>query len=200
MVHAGCISFWWMTSNKIHKTNRRRGRSVTPEEQALWQAFIRTVKPLPGRRVAGDPPAAPRDPAAVGQPTSAVPIPPRPAASPPLPDLDPGATVGLDRATAQKLLRGRMPIEGRLDLHGMSRAQAHGALNRFIEGSAARGRRCVLVITGKGDGAGTTGVLRRETPMWLNGARLRGLILAFGPARPRDGGEGALYVLLKRRR
>jgi len=83
----------------------------------------------------------------------------------------------------------------------MTQAQAHRALDAFIGASASARRRCVLVITGKGGGGdGTKGVLREQVPRWLNQATLRPLILAFSHARPKDGGEGALYVLMKRKR
>ena len=88
-----------------------------------------------------------------------------------------------------------------MDLHGMTQDQAHRALNAFIDASSHAGRRCVLVITGKGGrGDGSVGVLREQVPRWLNQAPLRPLVLAFSYATPKDGGEGALYVLLKRKR
>lgn len=92
-----------------------------------------------------------------------------------------------------------MAIEGSLDLHGLTQDAAHTALWRFITGSAEQGRRCVLVITGKGNRDGI-GVLRLQVPRWLNESTLRPLVLAFVGARPQHGGDGALYVLLKRRR
>jgi len=97
--------------------------------------------------------------------------------------------------------RGKMDIGGRIDLHGHSQEQAHRALNAFIAGSFTAGRRCVLVITGKGarSDAGS-GVLRRAVPHWLNASPNREKVLAFSYAAPRDGGEGALYVLMKRQR
>lgn len=95
--------------------------------------------------------------------------------------------------------RGEMDIDGRIDLHGLTQEAAHVALNGFISRCYALGRRCVLVITGKGTREGS-GVLRAAVPRWLNDRPLRGVILAFSHAQPRDGGEGALYVLLKRQR
>ena len=121
--------------------------------------------------------------------------PEKPAAPPPAPELRHGSAVGLDRRQAERFKRGKMAIEGRLDLHGMTRQGAHVALRRFILGAVAADKRCVLVITGKG-----RGVLREEVPRWLNEPGLRDAVLSFAYARPADGGEGALYVLLKRRR
>ncbi len=93
-----------------------------------------------------------------------------------------------------------MAIEGRLDLHGMTRERAHHALTAFLHRAHDRGARCVLVVTGKGMGRDGGGVLRRDVPHWLNQTGLRRMVLGIAHAQPRDGGEGALYVLLKRRR
>src|SRR6185436_9447888 len=103
---------------------------------------------------------------------------------------------GLDRASAERLKRGRYPVEARLDLHGMTQAEAHRALNGFVAGSRALGRRVVLVITGHGRISG--GVLKTAVPRWLNEPELRRHVLAASPARPQHGGAGALYVLLRK--
>lgn len=113
--------------------------------------------------------------------------------------LDHRRTPGLDKSTAGRFAKGAMDIDAVIDLHGLTQPVAHAALSRFVAGSADIGRRCLLVITGKGNGKGT-GILRSEVPRWLNEPAMRQHILAFTPARPKDGGEGALYVLLKRRR
>ena len=102
---------------------------------------------------------------------------------------------------AARLRRGQIDIEGRIDLHGMTREEAHANLAGFIKTAAGTGRRCVLVITGKGTGKGVGGgVLRAQFPHWLNSAELRPLILTFATAQPRDGGGGAFYVYLRKRR
>lgn len=82
----------------------------------------------------------------------------------------------------------------------MTRKEAHAALAAFLAETHGTGKRCVLVITGRGQGANSEGVLRREVPRWLREPPHRERVLAFVPARPKDGGEGALYVLLRRRR
>ena len=126
---------------------------------------------------------------------------PKPKAAPPpprQPALDAGSAPGLDKRTAERLRRGQLAIEARIDLHGHSQAEAHRALTAFITGAAEAGRRCVLVITGKGEAG--AGVIRAAVPGWLNSADLRPKILAFRPAQPRDGGTGAIYVLIKRKR
>ena len=120
-----------------------------------------------------------------------------------------GTASGVDRRTARRLVRGEMSIEGRIDLHGMTQAEARRALERFLIDAVAVGRRCVLVITGKGaerenDDAATqdrnVGVLRRSLPRWLALPGLCDKVVAYHAARPRHGGAGAFYILLRRRR
>jgi DNA-nicking Smr family endonuclease len=157
-------------------------RSPSAEERALWRAAMRDVEP-------------------------SQPAPPAPAPAPPAPRARTRATEaavaipggGLDRRSAARLRRGEMALGARLDLHGMTQDEAHRALVRFLENSYEAGLRAVLVITGKGGGDGE-GVLRRSVPRWLGEARCRKLVLGTSPARPRHGGEGALYVLLRRKR
>jgi DNA-nicking Smr family endonuclease len=114
---------------------------------------------------------------------------------------------GLDRRTSERLRKGKLPIEARLDLHGLRQHEARTALIRFIQRSAQSHYRCVLVITGKGrttvsDGPGQTeaGILRRSLPLWLTDPAIAGLVLHHAPAQPRDGGTGATYILLRRSR
>jgi DNA-nicking Smr family endonuclease len=128
-----------------------------------------------------------------------------PPAAPPLSDLD--------RRKARKVGTGKVEIEGRIDLHGMRQAEAHAALRRFLLRGYAEGRRWVLVITGKGaplrrceDDAGLVsvrdderGVLKRNVPRWLDEPELRAIVIGFTAAAIRHGGEGALYVQLRRR-
>ncbi len=101
----------------------------------------------------------------------------------------------LDHRTEQKLTRGKMHLEGLLDLHGMTQDQAHPALNQFILSAFACKKRCVLVITGKG-----AGILKKSVPEWLNQTPLTSIVLKSIEAQPKDGGEGALYVYLRRDR
>jgi|TARA_Y100000294_G_scaffold153626_1_gene152684 DNA-nicking Smr family endonuclease len=94
-----------------------------------------------------------------------------------------------------------MDIEATLDLHGLTQAEAHRALGAFLRGSRSAGKRTVLVITGKGGVKGSErGVLRDAVPRWLNEGPNRRMIRGFSFAAPKDGGQGALYVLLKRLR
>jgi DNA-nicking Smr family endonuclease len=192
-------------------SGKERGRKsppsgLSPEEKLLWAEAMRDAKTLsPGKRPAPeklpDAPAAaasaPRSPRPPAQPVTAHPPAKKTKAKPPLTS---GAVVDVDRRTAERLKRGQMPVEATLDLHGHTRAEAHGELNAFLDQSHAAGRRCVLIVTGKGARQTGGGVLRAEVPKWLNEAPNRVRILAFAGARPQHGGGGALYVLLRRRR
>lgn len=114
----------------------------------------------------------------------------------------------LDRRTEEKLRKGKFTIEGKLDLHGLTQAEAHEALNKFIEFSIVNQRRCILVITGKGKSKISSdswlppskGILKQRVPEWLSSPPLNRYILKFMTAQPKDGGSGALYVYLKRQR
>jgi DNA-nicking Smr family endonuclease len=115
---------------------------------------------------------------------------------PPKPPLSP-----IDRRTKQKLRRGREQIEARLDLHGMTQAQAHSALSRFLRSAQSEGMKFVIVVTGKGlRGASGSerGVLRREVPRWLGMPEFRDVVVGFEVASITHGGEGALYVRVRR--
>ncbi len=157
-------------------------KRLSPEDEALWRAAMRDAAPLKGKAL---PPAPPLETA-------------RPGAA--LPPLARGRAAGVDRRSVERLSRGRTPVEATLDLHGMTQAEAHRRLADFLARSADAGRRCVLVVTGKGLSKSEGGVLKAAVPRWLNEAPLRGEVLAYDYAAPRHGGMGALYVLLKRRR
>ncbi len=130
----------------------------------------------------------------------------RPRAKAPAPQPLPG---DIDPHDAKAIRRGRIAVEARVDLHGMTQAAAHTALVRFLRRSAAEGKRCVLVITGKGTKPADdespyaqlgAGVLRVSLPRWLEAPELAPLVISSGGASPRDGGDGARYVLLRRKR
>ncbi|MEM6810872.1 MAG: Smr/MutS family protein [Pseudomonadota bacterium] len=112
----------------------------------------------------------------------------------------------IDRRTAEKLRKGQLSIEARCDLHGLNQVQARQRLENFIIGSVAKGKRCVLVITGKGRSLVATdaviepelGVLKQKLPEWLNSKPISSHILRYYPAKPKDGGSGAMYVYLRK--
>jgi DNA-nicking Smr family endonuclease len=159
---------------------------------ALWQRAMRDVKQLaPRARPSPMPrPAKPAD----RQPT----IQPARLPEPALPPLALDRFAGIDRANAERLKRGKHNIDARLDLHGMTQGEAHRVLTSFIRVARADGKRCVLVITGRGRMGG--GVLREAVPRWLDEPEFRPHLLAIATAQPQDGGAGALYVMLRRTR
>jgi len=173
-------------------------RPLEPEERALWHQATGDVA---SRRRAAQRPVVMAEELAAADADAARRSPPvPPAPSPPSrrsSELAPDRGGGLDRRTAVRLKRGQLAIEARLDLHGMIQEEAHRALTGFIGRAVGVGKRTLLIITGKGTGEGG-GVLRAAVPRWLGEAGLRGQILAIAPAIPRDGGAGALYVLLRR--
>ena len=171
-----------------------RRRLARSEDRDLWRQAMRDVAPL-GERRPPPPEVPPAAPFAVIAPPPAPR--PDPICAPPLPALPPlDRFAGIDRASAERLKRGRRQIEARLDLHGMTQAEAHSALAGFVAGGRVAGRRCVLVITGRGVAGG--GILRHAVPRWLDEPELRRHLLAVATAQPRDGGNGALYLLLRR--
>ena len=177
----------------------RRGRRPTVEELALWHHATRGVEPSrPDPEPAGapaPPPVVPPAPAA-SPPRHLAPTKPRQAPLRPSQRLDPLGPVDIDRGSWRRLRRGHYPVEARLDLHGLTQAQAHDALAGFLAFSQSQHRRCVLVITGRGALSG--GTLRAMTPRWLDEPPNRRRVLAYAVAQRHHGGEGAIYVLLRR--
>lgn len=180
----------------------KSGNRPTADEEALFRAAMADAKPI-GRRKPAEPQTAP--PPTVSKRT---PAPSRvdhsqvdpPKQSAPKTVLEAGKAADLDRRTMDRLRKGRLRPEARLDLHGMTADRALARLNAFLADTQRDGKRCVLVITGKGSMKEGGGVIRRELPSWLNAPGNRSRVLGFAGAQPADGGGGAFYVLLKRRR
>ncbi len=189
----------------------RRRRALTPEERELWGRVASTArarKPLPLKAEEADPKPHPKKPQQsapefrIGQtarPSTAHDLMPsieeRLAAHP----------LRMDRRTHQQMLRGKLKPEARIDLHGMTVAEAHPELVRFLMNAQAAGKRMVLVITGKGkvkDDHGPIpqrmGVLRHQLPHWLSQPPLGGVVQQVAPAHLKHGGGGAFYVYLRR--
>jgi DNA-nicking Smr family endonuclease len=151
---------------------------------------MRDVRPIDPGAALPDVPATPPEPL----PTIIA-----PAASPVAPRIVSKAG-GVDGATLTRVKRGKIEVDGRIDLHGMDQRAAFATLLGFVETSSRAGRRALLVITGKGPVSQGGGVLRRNVPGWLMASPLASRILAIEPAHLRHGGEGAFYVLLRSRR
>jgi DNA-nicking Smr family endonuclease len=179
-----------------------RRRQVSEEERALWRAVTRTVSPLRRHRRDATPASDPAEPKPQ-QPRPHTATPPHPVAPArkPAPKPKEPALAPLDRRAKQKLARGRQAIDAKLDLHGRTQGEAHAALLRFLHRAQANGATTVLVITGKGGGRdGGRGVLKRQVPLWLALPEFRALVVGFGDAAVGHGGEGALYVRVRRAR
>jgi DNA-nicking Smr family endonuclease len=180
--------------------NRRR--MLTYEERVLWTTVTKAIAPL--RAEAAPAPDVERESAPeLAKPARSV-APKR--ASPPLapqkpapPSMTPPPLTPLSRRMKRGVARGKEPIDARLDLHGLTQSEAHADLLRFLRNAHARDARLVLVITGKGRG-GEPGVLRRQVPHWLGLAEFRALVVGFEDAHIAHGGEGALYVRVRRTR
>jgi len=179
----------------------RRKRGLSEEERALWESVAKQTKPLRKRPRAAKPPAdSPvADTAAAAKPAASPRhVPPAAIAVAQKPAAPPLAPIG--RRERSQLSRGRKEIDARLDLHGMTQTRAHRALSGFLQRAHSDGLTFVLVITGKGKmGAESErGVLRRQVPQWLSLPEFRSLVVGFEEAHIGHGGEGALYVRIRR--
>lgn len=189
----------------------RKPRHLSKEESALWDEVRRTTRPIkPAKaKVVGTPTKSPdhlpKEPIQPFNITGSK----RPASvethtAPTLQEML-GTTPKMDTRKHRNLKRGKLRPDAKIDLHGMTQAQAHPALVGFIQRSFADGKRLVLVITGKGkdrDDGGPIpvrhGVLRHQVPHWLTAANLRPMVIQVMQAHPRHGGSGAYYVYLRR--
>lgn len=163
-------------------------RAVKSEERRLWHEATREVKRLLDRgrkHLVSDPDDGRRNQPAPAVARAAVASPTREERS---------EWGRIDRRTLQRLKRGNLAIAARLDLHGMTQSEAHAALARFLARAQDDGARAVLVITGR------SGVLHGAVPRWLREGENRARVLAAARADTRHGGEGALYLMLRRRR
>jgi DNA-nicking Smr family endonuclease len=166
-------------------------RKLSDEERTLWSRITRSVAPLRRKTV------EPADAASTGGKARAA-----PAVRAPAPPAKPAPSVEpLDRKLKRRLARGTVEIDARLDLHGKTQSQAHAALLRFLHRAQGDGARFVLVITGKGTrDDGERGVLKRQVPLWLRLPEFRGYVAGLEDAHIGHGGEGALYVKIRRER
>jgi DNA-nicking Smr family endonuclease len=173
-----------------------RRRELDEEEEALWRGIARSIKPLRPAKAAAKLSPAMSQKERAPPPVVAPPAAPPPAKSPPL--------APFDRRLKQRVARGRAAIDVRIDLHGMTQSEAHAALLRFLRRAQADDAKIALIITGKGTSgpgqASERGVLRRQVPLWLALPEFRPFIVGFEDAHVGHGGQGALYVRLRRAR
>lgn len=179
-------------------------RRLSDEERVLWTTVTRSIAPLhPPRAVAADDgetvvrgPSPKQKTVAKRLGITVKPVAPSRPVLAPLPSAPP-AMAALDRRQRKRVAKGRDAIDGRIDLHGLTQAEAHDALAHFLHSAVRREARLVLVITGKGAREGG-GVLRRQVPLWLALPDFRGMVIGFEPAHVAHGGDGAFYVRLRR--
>jgi DNA-nicking Smr family endonuclease len=212
----------------LPEPKRQRVRRVTPEEASLWDQVTSSVaphakaKPRVPEQTGGDAPSGNEDSAArpirgglggraappAGPERVSEPL-PRPASLAPAPKSHAPPAAAFDRRKMRHLASGKLEIDARLDLHGLRQSEARYRLVHFIRSAHDRGCRMVLVITGKGSrepidrladalGEPQRGILRRVVPQWLDEPDMRAFVIGFTTAGPRHGGEGALYVRLRR--
>lgn len=189
-----------------HKENDKRNhksRALSEEDQALWVEMTRDVTPLADKEqriVEGEKSVANKVKKKIKSKAPS----------------DVAVKSGkktvrgrdVDAATLRRLKRGNIRPEASLDLHGMNQGEARQALMHFILSAYASGQRCVCVVTGKGNSGRSAGdwlspkagVLKRNVPGWLNEGDIGDVVLKAVPAQSRHGGDGALYVLLRRKR
>lgn len=171
-------------------------RRLTHAEAELWTIVTANVRPFHARPAPVEPSPAP--PAAeplreMGQKPAPVAHRDRPPAPKP-----PAPLVEIDHRTRVKIKRGRLDVDAKLDLHGLRQDEAQRALSAFLRRAQADGAKIAIVVTGKGLSREEGGVLRRVVPMWLQAPHLRDVVVGFGEAARHHGGEGALYVRIRR--
>jgi DNA-nicking Smr family endonuclease len=161
------------------------------DDEKIWLAYAKGVKPFAGQK---PPKPAPRTKSR----STASPVTVQPAWQ----TLRTEAHVSLsdnplDRNIERRLRKGDIEIDARIDLHGMRQSEARNALDDFVARQVKAGRRCLLIITGKGRGG--EGVLRANLENWLINSPHAAQMLALRSSAPQHGGSGAFYVLLKRK-
>jgi DNA-nicking Smr family endonuclease len=188
----------------------RRPKHLDKEDHELWRRVTETVTPLKGSQKSVPTVTAHEDVAPKPKPDkslkpnayAAAPIlPKKQPTPPPAPSLAP-----IDKKLTRRIARGSRAVDAKIDLHGLTQREAHARLLSFLQGARARGHRLVLVVTGKGKSdalsewweEGTRGVLRRSVPEWLSTPPFRSMVVGFERAHARKGGDGALYVQLRR--
>ena len=170
----------------------RGHKTLSDDDRILWNRVARTAVPLKGTGplvAAALPPQTVQTPAAPASPAVV-------AAPPPVTMHRVGRH--LDRPTHDKLAKGRLEIDAKVDLHGLTQQEAYGLLLSFLHRAHASGLRYVLVVTGKGSTSKGDGVLRRLVPEWLATPAFRSVVGSHDSAARNHGGAGALYVRLRR--
>lgn len=179
-------------------------RKLSHEDRIIWAKVARTIEAYPGKAVEDDDWFLKEESAAPAMSAKSERLDVQPSSRPVSVSKPDGPAKPkqhpIEKPVVRKLARGRLPIDGRIDLHGLTQAEAHNLLFDFIARAHERGLRHVLVITGKGSSRGSQGVLKRLVPEWLAKPEFRFLISGHEDAARSHGGEGALYIRLRRER
>lgn len=200
---------------------RRRKSQLSQEDRALWREMTATVTPLEAKPSFSDKlgalPTAPNTPPEpliaesdkagvtnnrprIAKPKAQLPPLSYPRAPAPPSYLKHGEAQGIDKRKLKRMQRGQLELQARLDLHGFTQSQAQAAVIEFLERCQAQGKRNVIIVTGKGLAKEGGGILRSRLPDWLNLSPNRERILSYDYSQPKDGGTGALYVVLRKLR
>ena len=180
----------------MKSSDGKRRRVLSAEERVLWTAITQSIAPLRNSDSSEDVETAEHIAPQIDVSSAKKARPAEPTDNRPPPPL-----AALGRRMRTRVARGKEAIDGRLDLHGLTQSEAHTALLRFLRAAIARDARLVLVITGKGGrGEGERGILKRQVPQWLGLPEFRALIIGFEQAYVAHGGEGALYIRVRRTR
>jgi DNA-nicking Smr family endonuclease len=178
----------------MKSSDGKRRRVLSAEERVLWSAITKSIAPL---RDSDTPEAV--ETAEYIAPEIDIPSAKKARLAEPAGKQPPLAALG--RRMRTRVARGKEAIDGRLDLHGLTQREAHAALLRFLRAATARDARLVIVITGKGGrGESERGILKRQVPLWLSLPEFRAMIIGFEQAHVAHGGEGALYIRVRRTR
>jgi DNA-nicking Smr family endonuclease len=180
----------------MKSSDGKRRRVLSVEERVLWTAITKSIAPLRDSDTSEEVETAEHIASQIEIPSAK-----KTRSAEPVGNRPPAPLAALGRRMRMRVARGKEAIDGRLDLHGLTQSEAHAALLRFLRAATARGARLVLVITGKGGrGEGERGILKRQVPQWLGLPEFRTLIVGFEQAQVAHGGEGALYIQVRRTR
>lgn len=185
-------------SGKAQRSQKEKQEdALRPEDRILWETVAKTARPLKGREsvVFSEADIAPDE---KDISLSAPPVKAKAATPETRKPRNPYPLHHIDRTTHRKIARGRIHIDGRIDLHGLTLSEAYGLLHGFLRSAHSRGLRVVLVITGKGASFGSEGALRQSVPHWFATPMFRMLVSGYEDAARNHGGSGAFYVRLRR--
>ena len=180
---------------KIKKTapEEKKSLELSQEDKELWAQFTQSLNPL---EVSTKPPLM-NEEVDISKEYYVQPLPQKKQ----IRALNVDLPVDIDKRTFERLKKGRLPLEDSFDFHGIGFHDAHYRLIKLIEGWQENGKRCVLIITGKGSRTPKDQkTIRDAFPDWLNDPLLRSKILAYTKAQPKHGGSGAFYLLLRRKK